>query len=149
MAAKLDAIIQELGDADRQERIELLIDFAKNLALLPDRLEKLKDAEHRVEECQSPVFLFVETDGKTVEIHADAPIEAPTVRGFVAILVEGLNGATVEEVLSVPSDLIEQIGLPEILGMLRVRGLGGVLGRLKKEVTRVAIVHQQNKTASL
>ncbi len=148
MAATLDAIIQELGDADRQERIELLIDFAKNLAPLPDRLEKLKDAEHRVEECQSPVFLFVETDGKTVEIHADAPIEAPTVRGFVAILVEGLNGATVEEVLSVPSDLIERIGLPEILGMLRVRGLGGVLGRLKKEVTRVAIVHQQGMTGT-
>ncbi len=55
-------------------------------------------------------------------IHADAPIEAPTVRGFVAILVEGLDGATVEEVLSVRDDLIERIGLPEILGMLRVRG---------------------------
>jgi len=139
LAAALDAIISELGDADRQERIELLIDFARNLPVLPDRLEKLKDAEHRVEECQSPVFLFVESHGQTVEIHADAPIEAPTVRGFVAILVEGLNGASVEEVLSVPSDLIERIGLPEILGMLRVRGLSGILARLKKEVTRVAI----------
>ena len=59
-------------------------------------------------------------------IHADAPIEAPTVRGFVAILVEGLNGATIEEVLSVRGDLIERIGLPEILGMLRVRGLSGM-----------------------
>ncbi len=134
MAAALEAIVSELGDADRQERIELLIEFARNLPALPDRLEKLKDAEHRVEECQSPVFLFVESDGTTVEIHADAPIEAPTVRGFVAILVEGLNGATVEEVLSVRGDLIERIGLPEILGMLRVRGLSGILGRLKKEV---------------
>ena len=139
MAAALEAIVSELGDADRQERIELLIEFAKNLPPLPDRLEKLKDAEHRVEECQSPVFLFVETDGNRVEIHADAPIEAPTVRGFVAILVEGLNGATVEDVLSVRGDLIERIGLPEILGMLRVRGLGGILGRLKKEVTKAAI----------
>lgn len=139
MAAALDAIVAELGEADRQERIELLIEFARNLPSLPDRLEKLKDAEHRVEECQSPVFLFVESDGRTVEIHADAPIEAPTVRGFVSILVEGLNGATVEEVLSVRNDLIERIGLPEILGMLRVRGLGGVLARLKREVTRVGL----------
>ena len=99
----------------------------------------MKDAEHRVEECQSPVFLFVESDGEKVSIHADAPIEAPTVRGFVAILVEGLDGATVEEVLSVRGDLIERIGLPEILGMLRVRGLGGILGRLKKEVTKASI----------
>ena len=72
-------------------------------------------------------------------IHADAPIEAPTVRGFVSLLVEGLNGATVEEILKVRNDLIERIGMPEILGMLRVRGLHGVLSRLKAEVTRAAM----------
>lgn len=138
MAAALDAIIAELSEADRQERIELLIDFAKNLPSLPDRLEQLKDAHHRVEECQSPVFLFVERQGNQISLHADAPIEAPTVRGFVAILVEGLNGSTAEEIMAVPSDLIERIGLPEILGMLRVQGLSGVLHRLKKEVLRLA-----------
>lgn len=138
MAAALDAIITELSEADRQERIELLIDFAKNLPPLPDHLEQLKDAEHRVEECQSPVFLFVEPEGDRLHVFADAPIEAPTVRGFVAILVEGLAGATREEVLAVPADLVDRIGLPEILGMLRVRGLSGVLARLKREVTRVA-----------
>src|SRR4051795_7080489 len=116
MPAALDAIVAELSDSDRQERIELLIDFAKNLPPLPDRLAAHKDAAHRVEECQSPVFLFVELDGDRVDIHADAPIEAPTVRGFVSILVEGLNGAPAEEVLSVKNDLIERIGLPEILG---------------------------------
>ncbi len=139
MAAGLDSIVAELGDADRQERIELLIDFAKNLAPLPDRLAAHKDETHRVEECQSPVYLFVELEGDRVAIHADAPIEAPTVRGFVSLLVEGLSGATVEEVLSVRDDLIDRLGLPEILGMLRVRGLGGVLRRLKAEVTRAAI----------
>jgi len=139
MAAQLEAIVSELSQADRQERIELLIDFAKSLPPLPDRLEHQKDAAHRVEECQSPVFLFVELEGDRVAIHADAPIEAPTVRGFVAILVEGLSGATVEEILQVRGDLIERIGLPEILGMLRVRGLHGVLTRLKAEVTRAAM----------
>ena len=139
MAAALDAIVTELSEADRQERIELLIDFAKSLPPLPDRLAARKDAAHRVEECQSPVFLFVELEGGRVAIHAEAPIEAPTVRGFVALLVEGLSGATVEEVLGVRNDLIDRIGLPEILGMLRVRGLNGVLRRLKAEVTRATI----------
>jgi cysteine desulfuration protein SufE len=139
LAAALDAIIAELSDADRQERIELLIDFAKSLPSLPERLERLKDAEHRVEECQSPVFLFIELDGDQVSIYADVPIEAPTVRGFVAILVEGLSGATIEEILAVKADLIDRIGLAEILGMQRVRGLGGVLSRLKKEVTKASI----------
>jgi len=147
MPNTLDSIIAELADADRQERIELLIDFAKNLPPLPDRLAEFKDAAHRVEECQSPVFLFVELEGEQVTIHADAPIEAPTVRGFVAILVEGLNGAQVEDVLKVRDSLIEQIGLPEILGMLRVRGLTGVLRRLKAEVTRAAIARSMGDSA--
>jgi cysteine desulfuration protein SufE len=134
----LDEIVEELRDADRQDRIELLIDLAKNLPPLPERLERLKDAEHRVVECQSPVFLFVETDGDRAKLFADAPIEAPTVRGFVALLVEGLDGATVGEIVAVPNDLIERAGMPEILGMLRVRGLHGVLRRLKAEVARAA-----------
>ena len=139
MPAALDAIARELGEADRQERIELLIDYAKSLPPLPERLAAHKDASHRVEECQSPVYLFVEMEGDRVAIHADAPIEAPTVRGFVALLIEGLNGSTLEDVLAVGNDLIDRIGLPEILGMLRVRGLNGVLNRLKAEVTRAAI----------
>ena len=148
MPVALDDITAELRDADRQERIELLIDFARNLPPLPERLAAHKDAAHRVEECQSPVFLFVELEGERVAIHADAPIEAPTVRGFVALLVEGLNGATVEEVLAVRDTLIEQIGLPEILGMLRVRGLGGVLKRLRAEVTRAAIARATGPEAA-
>src|SRR5436305_6797780 len=148
VAAALDAIVAELGDADRQERIELLIDFAKNLPPLPERLVAHKDETHRVEECQSPVYLFVELEGDRVALHADAPIEAPTVRGFVSLLVEGLNGASIEEILQVRDDLIDRLGLPEILGMLRVRGLGGVLRRLKAEVTRAAITHSVRGTSS-
>jgi cysteine desulfuration protein SufE len=139
VAAALDEIVAELADADRQERIELLIDFAKKLPPLPERLNAHKDASHRVEECQSPVYLFVELEDDRVSLHADAPIEAPTVRGFVSILIEGLDGASPEEVLAVRGDLIDRIGLPEILGMLRVRGLSGVLARLKAEVSRALI----------
>jgi cysteine desulfuration protein SufE len=140
MPPALDTIIDELSEADRHERIEMLIDLAKALPPLPDRLTQFKDAAHRVEECQTPVFLFVELGPSgRVALFADVPIEAPTVRGFVALLLEGLNGASIEEVLQVPNDLIERIGLPEILGMLRVRGLHGVLRRVKAEVTRAAI----------
>jgi cysteine desulfuration protein SufE len=139
MTRKMDEIIIELSQADRQERIDLLLDFAKSLPPLPARLAAHKDASHRVEECQSPVYLFVEFDGEKVSLYADAPIEAPTVRGFVSLLLEGLDGSTVEEILRVPADLVERCRLSEILGMLRVRGLSGVLRRLKSEVTKSAI----------
>jgi cysteine desulfuration protein SufE len=146
MTAALDAIVADLSGCDRQERIDLLLDFAKSLPPLPDRLVAHKDASHRVEECQSPVYLFVELDRDRVSLHADAPIEAPTVRGFVSLLLEGLNGATVEDVLKVPADLVDRCGLVEILGMLRVRGLSGVLRRLKAEVARAAIAKSHTVT---
>jgi len=137
---RLDEIATEMSQCDRQERIDLLLDYAKSLPPLPDRLAVHKDASHRVEECQSPVYLFVELNGDQVGLFADAPIEAPTVRGFVSMLLEGLEGATVEDVLRTPNDLVEKCGLAEILGMLRVRGLSGVLRRVKADVVR-AVSH--------
>ena len=62
MPTALDAIVADLKGSDRQERIDLLLDFAKSLPPLPERLVAHKDASHRVEECQSPVYLFVELD---------------------------------------------------------------------------------------
>src|SRR5271155_184061 len=144
MPTALDAIVADLSGCDRQERIDLLLDFAKALPALPDRLVAHKDASHRVEECQSPVYLFVEFNGDRVLLHADAPIEAPTVRGFVSFLIEGLNGATVDDILQVPGNLVDRCGLGEILGMLRVRGLSGGLRRLKAEVTRAAIARARS-----
>lgn len=138
MPSELDEIVAELRDGDRQERIEMLIDLAKQLPPLPERLVALKDASHRVEECQSPVFLFVENEGDRIRLYADAPVEAPTVRGFVSMLVQGLDGATAQEIAAVPADLVARAGMPEILGMLRVNGLSGVLRRLKAEVARTA-----------
>ena len=139
MTPALNSIISELKDADKQERIDLLIDFAKNLPPLPPELEARKDAEHRVAECQSPVYLFVEMIGDRVALYGDAPAEAPTVRGFVSLLLEGLNGASPEDVLKTPADLVDRCGLTEVLGMLRVRGLSGVLRRIKGDVARAAL----------
>jgi cysteine desulfuration protein SufE len=134
----LDEIVTEMSESDVRERTDMLIDFARSLPALPEKYAGLKDSEHRVHECQSPVFLFVEVEGGRVTLHADVPIEAPTVRGFVSLLVEGLSGATVEEVLALRNDLIVRLGLPEILGMLRLNGLNGVMNRVKAEVARAA-----------
>jgi cysteine desulfuration protein SufE len=135
---ELDAIVAELSEADKQERIELLIDFARSLPPLPERYVRLKDEEHRVHECQSPVFLFVELEDDRVTLHADVPVEAPTVRGFVSILVQGLQGATVTDVSALRGDLIHRLGLTEILGMQRLSGLNGVLHHIKSRVARAA-----------
>jgi cysteine desulfuration protein SufE len=126
-------LVEELASADRQDRIELLIDLAKSLPGLPPHLEDRKDEASRVPECMSPVFLFVEPQAERLRVYADAPIEAPTVRGFVAMLVEGLDGESLEAVAGVPADLVQRAGMVEILGMQRVQGLSGVLRQLKKK----------------
>ena len=63
---------------------------------------------------------------------------APTVRGFVTLLWEGTQGASVDDLAALSYDLISQAGLKEILGMQRMNGLAGVLRRLKKIVVETA-----------
>jgi len=132
----LEELVNELREVDRQDRIEMLIDLANELPPIPERLAHVKDEDHRVHECQSPVFLFVDREGSRVRLYAEVPPEAPTVRGFVSLLVQGLDGATAKEILEVPNDLIQQSGMVELLGMQRVSGLSGVLRMLKTMVAR-------------
>jgi cysteine desulfuration protein SufE len=74
-----------------------------------------------------------------VHLHATAPAESPTTRGFASILVQGLDGLTVDEVLDVPADYPQSLGLAEAVSPLRVRGMTGMLGRVKRQVrARVA-----------
>ena len=138
MPTALDAIVTDLKGSDRQERIDLLLDFAKSLPPLPDRLAAHKDASHRVEECQSPVYLFVELDGRPGLAVRRRPDRGPDGARVRLAAARGAGGATVEDILRVPSDLVDRCGLAEILGMLRVRGLSGVLRRVKADVTRAA-----------
>jgi cysteine desulfuration protein SufE len=135
---KLEAVVAELGESDRRERIELLIDLANGLPPLPPELSDHKDEAHRVPECQSPVYLFVAREGDRLRLHADVPPEAPTVRGFMAALVEGLDGSPIGEAVAFPADLLKRSGIEEILGMQRVSGLNGVLRRLRGMIVAAA-----------
>lgn len=136
MPPRLEQLIEELRDADRQERIEILIDLSKGLKPLPTRLASHKDSTHRVEECQSPVYLFIEREGEQLALFADVPPEAPTVRGFVSMLIEGLDGSTPSDVENVPNDLVQRSGMAEVLGMQRVSGLNATVRRLKAMAAR-------------
>ena len=74
---KLAELLDELAECDKQERIELLLDYARSLPPLPERFEALRDPEHRVEECQSPVFLFAEKAPTGVDWFADVRWKPP------------------------------------------------------------------------
>jgi cysteine desulfuration protein SufE len=133
MIPALDKAIQRFGTSDRETRLELLLDYARRLPELPERFRAARDQGlYNVPECQSPVFLLLERENGGVVLHADAPREAPTVRGFVSLLARTLQGAPAAEVAELPADLLERLGLTEALGMTRMHGLTAMVGRLKR-----------------
>ena len=120
-----------------RDRLTLLLDFSNELPELPERYRDHPDLLERVEECQSPVYIFVEVDDAgLVHMHATAPAEAPTTRGFASILAQGLEGLTPEEVLAIPADYPQTLGLGEAVSPLRVRGMSGMLARAKRQVQK-------------
>lgn len=133
MIDKLDKIVRRFKASDKQTRLELLLDYSKRLPDLPARYHAAREQGlNRVPECQSPVFLFLEAGEGGVVLHADAPREAPTVRGFVSLLARGIEGAAPAEVAALPTDLLDQLGLSEALGMTRMHGLTAMIGRLRR-----------------
>ena len=134
---KLREIIGELQEADREERMEYLIDFAMDLPDMPERLHSQRDQMEQVHECQSPVFLITELHDGKVEFFFDIPREAPTVRGYASILVEGLQGTTPDEVLSLPDDIYMQMNIQDVVTPQRIRGLHFLLLYMKRQVTKL------------
>jgi cysteine desulfuration protein SufE len=135
----LKNLIPRFQAADKQTRLETLLDYSKKLPPLPQRYEAEKLLGHnRVDECQTPVYLWVEIDDGRVHIHADAPRESPTVRGFISLLARTLDNEPAEAVADLPMDLLDQLGLSETLGMTRTQGLTAILHRIKRSVASAA-----------
>ena len=134
--ADLDRTIQRFASADSQLRLELLLDYARKLPALPERYREAKEkGENRVPECMSPVFLFLETNDGKLTLFVDAPVEAPTVRGFVSLLAREIKDAAPKDVAAIPSDLLDRLKLTELLGMTRMQGLTAIVGRIKRMAT--------------
>jgi cysteine desulfuration protein SufE len=138
MTSDLPESLAEIRDdflaLSQPDRLQLLLEFSGELPALPEHLKDHPDLLERVEECQSPVFIVVELDGETVRMHATAPRESPTTRGFASILVQGLSGLSADDVLAVPPDYPQMLGLNEAVSPLRVRGMSGMLSRVKRQI---------------
>lgn len=118
-----------------KEKLDLLLEFSEALPTLPDRYRDHPDLLERVEECQTPIFLFVELEvQKRVRLFFKAPEEAPTTRGFASILFSVIDGLPAEQVLDFDDDFPAKLGLAEAVSPLRMRGMRGMLQRIKRQV---------------
>lgn len=137
----LATIVDDFNALSQQDRLQLLLEFSQGLPELPERYAEHPELLEPVPECQSPIFLIVEVDAaraagsdSVVHLYFSAPAEAPTTRGFAGILHEGLDGLTAGEVLAVPGDISDRLGLAQAITPLRLRGMGGMLGRIQRQV---------------
>ncbi|WP_129673653.1 SufE family protein [Candidatus Chloroploca sp. Khr17] len=132
---RLQEIIEEFQLSDRTEKLELMLEYADRLLPLPQHLQGHSGME-QVHECMSPVFVQGELVDGGMIFHIDVPPEAPTIRGYASLLAEGLRGITPQEVLAVPGNFFEAMGLHQVLSPQRLNGITALLAYIKRQALR-------------
>ncbi|WP_194411601.1 SufE family protein [Microbacterium cremeum] len=139
LPARLAEIRDEFLELPEPERLQLLLEYSQELPPIPAEYDGHPELCERVLECQSPVYIVLDVDADgTVAMHATAPPEAPTTRGFASILAQGLTGLAADEVLAVPADYPQTLGLTRAVSPLRLAGMTGMLLRAQRQVREKA-----------
>jgi len=137
---ELSDIIDAFQSVEVETRLELLLDFSRLLPELDERHAAERDAGiHRVPECMSPVFLWVEPDppeidssNRTVHLILDVAEEAPTVKGFLSIILQAFDHHHAGEIAALPLDLVNRLGLSSVIRMNRAQGIAAIITRIRK-----------------
>ncbi|MEE6281626.1 SufE family protein [Georgenia sp. MJ170] len=135
---QLAEIVDDFTAMSVPDRLQLLVEFGQELPALPERYAAHLELLEAVQECQSPVYLLAEVvvsdDEPVVRLHISAPPQALTTRGFAGVLHAALDGLPAAQVLAVPIDVTDQLGLGEAVSPLRLRGMAAMLGRIQRQV---------------
>ncbi|MEY4994849.1 MAG: hypothetical protein RLZ65_698 [Actinomycetota bacterium] len=138
MHERVNAVIDDFQSMTGNDRLQMLLEYADSLPELDPRFGENPELLERVEECQAPVFIAVEGNPDRVELYFSAPKEAPTTRGFASALNSALNGLSALEILAVSDDFPTELGLDQLISPLRVRGMRGMLTRIKRKTRELA-----------
>lgn len=115
---------------DPKRRYEQLIWYANRLAPFP---ESEKVPENRVAGCVSQVHIISSLQEGKVFFQGDS--DSQLVKGLVALLVEGLNGLTPEEILAISADFIQDTGLNVSLTPSRTNGFYNMFKFMQQRAT--------------
>jgi cysteine desulfuration protein SufE len=130
-----EQLIKDFEVLRDSERLDLLLEFSEALPELPKRFADHPELLERVEECQSPIFLFVEIDNEGLtRLFFSAPPESPTTRGFASLLFSVIDGLPVKEALEFDQDFPFKLSLSTAVSLLRLRGMLGILSRIKRQL---------------
>jgi cysteine desulfuration protein SufE len=125
----LDRIVERFQRrTDPKQKYEQLLSYAKKLEAMP---EEAKIPANKVQGCTSQVYITADCRDGKVWYGGDS--DAQLVKGLVALLIEGLNGLTPEEIIAVSPDFIEATGLKVSLTPSRANGFYNILQLMKKK----------------
>jgi cysteine desulfuration protein SufE len=129
---RLAEIVTDFSIAEGREKLELLLEYADQLPVLPAGMENDPAKMESVPECMTPVSIAAELKDNAITYYFSVPVESPTVRGYAAILAEGLNGQPPAQVLRISPDFYLQMGLQSVLSMQRMNGFSSMLAHVKR-----------------
>jgi cysteine desulfuration protein SufE len=125
----LDKIVERFKrHSDPKKRYEQLLWYAKKLEAMP---EEAKIPENKVQGCVSQVFITANLKDGKVWYQGDS--DAQLVKGLVALLIQGLNGLSPQEIMQVSPDFSEETGLKVSLTPSRANGFYNILQLMKKK----------------
>ena len=130
--ASTDAAQQQIAEeftffADWSERYQYLIDLGKQLPPLAD---EQKTEAHRVQGCQSMVWLV--PSGDAARMHFAAASDSAIVAGLLALLLRVYSDRSAAEIVATEPRFIQSIGLAKHLSPTRANGLAATLARIKQ-----------------
>lgn len=119
----LNELIEEFGFFDNwMDRYQYIIDLGKQLPAMPD---EWKTAEYRIDGCQSNVWIHHELQGN--HLHFNAMSDAAIVSGLIAVVMRIYNDRAPSDILTMPKDCLDQLGLSQHLSPTRNNGLHAML----------------------
>jgi cysteine desulfuration protein SufE len=134
LPATLEKIVKRLQNVtDPKQKYERLILFAKKLPAFPDAD---RTEANKVAGCTSQVFITAQLDQGKVKFDGDS--DSQLVKGLVAILVEGLNGLSPKEILTLTPDFIQDTGLNVSLTPSRVNGFYNIFKMMQQKTLLVS-----------
>lgn len=121
--------------ANREEREMLLLGYAERFRQVPRALASPPYPEERkIPYCESEAYVWVihNTDGTITPHFAIENPSGISAKALAAILTDGLQGATPEDVSAVPEEIVERI-FRQNLSMGKGMGLTAMVRRIAAE----------------
>ena len=133
-SAALDTIVAKLkGSSDPKRRYEYVLWLAKKLPAPP---ADLNSDTNRVRGCVSQVFVQPVVDGEVLHWQGDS--DAQITKGLLALLIQGLDGLTPQQVMAVNPGFIAETGLAASLTPSRANGFLNILRHMQAQAAALA-----------